>query len=188
MTIDFAVSRMRSTGWRASSSVFCTLVVLTGGLCGCASSDQFEHWRMTESVAPSPADPVGDIPASAVRVVFFRAGGSPAKVDLPVNVYINGQYQASLVGNTYTEQSLCPGTHRFAVQFDDAYRRYSTKGEGLPMVVSNQPMQYFSVAEDASGSAVLKAVDGRALQGVGSLRLLQSHTLPRVVRNGCAKG
>ncbi len=76
----------------------------------------------------------------------------------------------------------------FAVQFDDAYRRYSTKGEGLPMVVSNQPMQYFSVAEDASGSAVVKAVDGRALQGVGSLRLLQSHTLPRVVRNGCAKG
>ena len=90
-------------------------------------------------------------------------------------------------GNTYTEQSLCPGAVRIAAQFNDVRQRYTTKTEGVPMTVGNQPVQYFRVSEDAVGNAVVNAVDGQAAQGATSLRLLQSHTLPRVVRAGCGQ-
>ena len=154
---------------------------------GCSSTGQLEQWRMTEQKAPSASAPIAGAPAQAVRVVFFRDGGSASRLDQPINLYINGHYQASLVGNTYTEQSLCPGAVRIAAQFNDVRQRYTTKTEGVPMTVGNQPVQYFRVSEDAVGNAVVNAVDGQAAQGATSLRLLQSHTLPRVVRAGCGQ-
>ena len=163
---------------------FCGVCV-AAALAGCSSTGQLEQWRMTEQRAPATSTPTTGAPAQAVRVVFFREGGSASRLDQPINLYINGHYQASLVGHTYTEQSLCPGTARIAVHFNDAQRRYVTKTEGVPMPVGNQPAQYFRVAEDAVGNAVVTAVDGSAAQSATSLRQLQSHTLPRVVRTGC---
>lgn len=150
---------------------------------GCAFN-QTEHWRMTEAVAPSAVKQSENAPTEAVRAVFFRDEGSALRNDQPINLYINGHYQASLVGNTYTEQQLCPGKHRVAVHFNDVYRRYVTKLEGIPLNLGGNPVQYFRVSEDAAGNAVFQPVDVGA-EAAGNLRQLQSHTVPRVVRNGC---
>ena len=158
-----------------------------GLLSGCAASNQVEHWRLTEQKAPAAAADE-NAPAQAVHVVFFRDDAASAQADQPINLYINGQYQASLVGKTYTEQSLCPGTHRVAVHFNDVRQRYTTKVEGAPVAVDHRDMQYFRISEDAAGNAVINPVDSSVAKGATGLRLLQSHTLPRVVRNGCAKG
>jgi hypothetical protein len=154
------------------------------GLAGCAASSSLERWQVTEPVTPTTA-PLPDQPASAVRVVFFREAGSSARAAQPINLYIDGHYQASLVGSTYTEQSLCPGAHRVAVHLNDVQTRYVTKTEGTPLQVGADPIQYFRVAEDAAGNAAVHPVAAAAAQGVSSLRLLQTHTVPRVVNKGC---
>ncbi|QTD45401.1 hypothetical protein [Ottowia testudinis] len=162
-----------------------TAALLVIGLAGCAASGSLERWQVTEPVTPT-AVPRPDQPASAVRVVFFREAGSSAKAAQPINLYINGHYQASLVGSTYTEQSLCPGAHRVAVHLNDVRTRYVTKTEGAPLQVGADSIQYFRVVEDAAGNVAVQPVAASAAQGVSSLRLLQTHTLPRVVNRGCA--
>lgn len=155
-------------------------------LAGCGSMGPVERWHMTDAQAPSNAAP--SAPVQPVRVVFFRQASAGDRVAQPVNLYINGQYQASLVGNAYTEQSLCPGTHRLAVQFNDVQQRYVTKTEGQQVAVGSAPMQYFRVTETAAGQAGLQAVGADEASAAGNLRRLQAHTVPRVVSNGCAKG
>ncbi|MDO5693399.1 MAG: hypothetical protein Q4G70_13160 [Pseudomonadota bacterium] len=157
-------------------------------LAGCATSGQVERWHLTEPKTPTPAEQLAQASAQPVRVVFFRQTQATEKAAQPINLYLNGQYQASLVGNTYTEQNLCPGAHRFAVAFNDVQRRYHTKEEGQPVNVGTDPMQYFRVTEDAAGQAVLQPAPASEAQTVRSLRLLQTHTLPRVIRNGCNRG
>ena len=141
---------------------------------------------MTDAQVPSSAAPGASV--QPVRVVFFRQPRAGDSAEQPINLYINGQYQASLVGSTYTEQNLCPGAHRLAVQFNDVQRRYVTKTEGESVAVGSAPMQYFRVTETAAGQASLQAVSAQEANAAGGLRSLQAHTVPRVVRNGCAKG
>ena len=156
-------------------------------LTACAASTQAERWRMTDSVAATTgASPAGQ-PASAVRAVFFREAGSSAKAAQPINLYLEGHYQASLVGNTYTEQSLCPGARRIAVHFNDVERRYVTKTAGAAVQIGAEPVQYFRVTEDTAGQAMVQPVTAAAAQGVASLRLLQSHTVPRVIPADCGR-
>ncbi|HMN20048.1 MAG TPA: hypothetical protein PKA16_01510 [Ottowia sp.] len=158
------------------------------GLQACAGSGgQAERWDMVEQRAPQPA-PQATAPArQPVAVVFYREAGSGADAATPVNVYINGQYQASLVGNTYTEQALCPGSHRLKVAYNDVQRRYVSKDEGLDFAIGTEPVQYFRVTEAGAGVAAIAAVPSETAQAARtSLSELQHHTIPRVVRNGCA--
>lgn len=156
-------------------------------LSACAPATQVERWRMTDRVAAGSGGSGVTFPAAAVRTVFFREAGTSAKAAQPINLYLDGHYQASLVGDTYTEQSLCPGARRIAVHFNDVERRYVTKNQGALVQVGTEAVQYFRVAEDATGQAVVHPVAPAAAQGVSSLRLLQSHTVPRVAPANCTR-
>lgn len=158
------------------------------GLQACSGTGgRVEHWEMVENRAPQPAPQASGTARQPVAVVFYRDTSSGTHTQNPINVYINGQYQASLVGSTYTEQALCPGNHRLMVVFNDVRQRYIGKDEGRTYAVGTQPVQYFRVSEDASGTAVIAPATREAAQSAGaSLRELQVHTVPRVVRNGCA--
>ncbi len=168
--------------------------IMWGSLCavlvlaGCGSTGTVERWHMTDEQAPASGATAPGTPAQAVRVVFFRQAPASERAAQPINLYINGQYQASLVGSTYTEQSLCPGQQRVAVHFNDVQRRYVTKAEGLALAIGQAPTQYFRVTEDAAGQAGVRPASADEARAAGSLRLLQAHTVPRVVRNGCARG
>lgn len=156
-------------------------------LAGCAASSRVEHWHMTDPAAPQAA-PAQPGPRQPVAVVFFREADG-ARASQPINLYVNGQYQASLVGNTYTEQSLCPGQHTLAVHFNDVEQRYRTKLEGEPARIDDRPMQYFKVTEGAGGQARITPVpadQAEAARAVVSLQHRQAHTLARTTRKGCA--
>lgn len=160
-------------------------------LAGCAAGGQVgqaERWHMTDAQAPASAEPIKGAPTSAVHVVFFRQdqAGPASRAKQPINLYINGQYQASLVGNTYTEHTLCPGTQRVAASLNDVRRRYTTKESGQPLLVSREPVQYFRVSESAAGATSVQPATAAEAQASGSLRQRQAQTISRVVRNGCA--
>ncbi len=179
-------SMASSTPIRTRLARWGLFVAACGALAGCSSMGSVERWHMTDAQAPSSAAPGAAV--QPVRVVFFRQPNAGDLAQQPVNLYINGQYQASLVGSTYTEQSLCPGTHRLAVQFNDVQRRHLTKTEGQPVAIGSTPMQYFRVTETAAGQAGLQSVSAQEASALSGLRQLQAHTVPRVVSNGCAKG
>ncbi|MFT3779819.1 MAG: hypothetical protein QM772_16400 [Ottowia sp.] len=162
------------------------IAALVLGLAGCAGTGgPVEKWHMTDGAAPQAAQPLPG-PRQPVAVVFYREAEG-ARASQPINVYVNGQYQASLVGNTYTEQSLCPGQHTLAVHFNDVVQRYRTKLQGQPARVDQRPMQYFKVAEGADGQASIVPMPADQVGGkIAALQHRQTHTLRRVTRNGCA--
>lgn len=151
------------------------------------SGNAVEHWTMVEGRTPQPAAAVTAPARQPVAVVFYREAGQGEQARRPVNVYINGQYQASLVGNTYTEQALCPGSHRLKVAYNDVQQRYLSKDDGLTFAVGTEPVQYFRVTETGAGVAGLTSVPAETAQAArASLSELQRHTISRVVSDGCA--
>ncbi len=161
---------------------FASLALLALQACS-TSGGQVEHWRMVEGKAPQSAPAAADKARQPVAVVFYRDAASGPHAAAPINVYINGQYQASLVGNTYTQQSLCPGNHRLMAAREDVQRRYVSKDEGQAFAVGTEPVQYFRVSEGAGGVAAIAPATAQSADS--SLRQLQTHTIPRVVRTGC---
>ena len=89
-----------------------------------------------------------------------------------------------LQGNTYTQQALCPGNHRLMAAREDVQRRYVSKDEGQSFAVGTEPVQYFRVSEGSGGVAAIAPASAQAAGG--SLRQLQTLTVPRVVATGCA--
>ncbi|MGB3070630.1 MAG: hypothetical protein WBC18_18895 [Ottowia sp.] len=187
-TQHFRNVRQARSGHRSTAGLGVKLAVCIAGLgllLGCAGAGgPVEKWQMTKDQAPQAAQAQPGA-MKPVAVVFYReAGGANAKQ--PVNVYVNGQYQASLVGNTYTEQNLCPGQHTLAAHFNDVAQRYSTKLAGRPAHIDSRPMQYFKVTEGTDGQATLTPVAADQAARLTSLQVRQAHTLARVTRSGCS--
>lgn len=174
----------RSWGVRLGLGSLAGIALL--GLQACSStSGQVEHWRMVESRAPQSVAPSKGSMLKPVAVVFFRDSVSGANATAPINVYLNGQYQTSLVGHTFTQQDLCPGNHRMMAAREDVRRRYVSKDEGQSFAVGTEPIQYFRVSEGAGGEVRIEPATAQAAAARAGLRQLQTHTVPRVVRNGC---
>lgn len=158
------------------------LLALVLGVAGCSTGSTVERWQLFES-ASSGAKSQDD----AVDLVFFRELPTGRQVDRPINVYIDGHYQASLVGNAFTRAQLCPGEHRLAVALNDVERRYLTKDEGLPFKVERGGPRYFRVADTQTGVVTLTAVaEAEVPSTVQSLATRQSHAVPRLPRAECA--
>lgn len=156
------------------------------GLQACSTAGgQVEQWHMVEGRAPHSAQPAAGAGPQPVAVVFYRDVVSGSHAAAPINVYINGQYQTSLVGQTYTQQALCPGNHRMMAAREDVQRRYVSKDEGQSFKVGTEPVQYFRVSEGNGGVASIAPATAQAVAANANLRQLQTHTVPRVIRNGC---
>jgi len=161
-----------------------TLTACVAVFQGCSTGSGVERWQMTEAQAPQPVQPVAGSAVQPVAVVFFRDAGIATRQ--PINIYVNGQYQASLTGETFTEKVLCPGEHSLVAAPDDVRQRYQTKQARNRVSIGKEPAQYFRVFQNAAGQiAIAAAPRDAALAAVPSLRTRQSHTISRVSRNGC---
>lgn len=119
-------------------------------------------------------------------LIFFRELPAGRELDRPINVYIDGHYQASLVGNAFTRAQLCPGEHRLAVALNDVERRYLTKEEGLLFKVEPGGPRYYRVGDSPTGVVTLTAVtEADVPTNVQSLAVRQSHAVPRLPRTEC---
>ncbi len=180
------------------------------GLQACSSLGSeygaLERWNMedVEAIAAVSADGAGNAYANAycpgqapsstavdeslaqpVVAVFYRDPPPPSNQGNPLNVYINGHYQASLVGNTFTTQHIRPGKHRLMVAFNDVERRYVSKDDGQVFDVGQTPIQYFRISADGAAAPRIAAVDADAGKAALKGRMRQDHTVPRVQRSKC---
>lgn len=167
------------------------VALLLGACAGPAPSASRPSWEMTREIdagqSPAPVQK-GRVPAT--NVVFVRQSLLAAKSSEPLNVYVNGHYLASLIGDTYAETRLCPGRHRMAAAFNDVENRYATKMQGLPLQVRRVPNQYVLVQEDAAtGQARLQAIsEAQARSTLASgTRSKQIHSIPRIAPPTCGR-
>ncbi len=99
-------------------------------------------------------------PAEQTRVFIYRA--TQGFSQLPVNIYLNGQYHASLLRGGYTEFCTAPGAVSVKLALDDASRLHLSKQD------SGQRMTM------QAGQSIFLRVDESALPALGLQNILQS--------------
>ena len=117
-------------------------------------------------------------PAKQARVFVYR--DSKAAINLPVNIYLNGQYHASLLSGGFTEFCAAPGQVIVKTAVNDAQRLHLSKRDGgqrLPLAAGQT--LFLKVAE--TDSAVNGVVSGTQAQTQDDLLKTrrQIHTISR---------
>ena len=109
--------------------------------------------------------------------VFYR----PAEVQKsPVNVYVNGDYQASLLENSFSPIAVCATKQLFTASISSA-TQFGNRTNGARYTLPVNDIAYIRVTTDASGKAILSKVGKEvAEQEMTGLKRV-SNTLSRVV-------
>lgn len=117
-------------------------------------------------------------PAQQTRVFVYR--NNQAANALPINIYLNGQYHASLLRGGYTEFCAAPGSVNIKAALDDASKLHTSKldaGQRLDLKAG----QTVFLKVDESTSPAMNLLSGTAAQTQQDLQATrrQIHTISR---------
>lgn len=155
----------------------CTILLAgcaaTSGHGGNGSGNAVERWHNFD---PGQVRGVKDNEAS---VVFLRE--KEAIAGQSVNVFVNGEYLASLLPGGFKQSIACIGNNRLTAHYTDVRSRYMEKErQGQMFDVPAGKVSYFRVLGDAQGRPLLEPMDAKAGQAAVDALKEQVHTLPRV--------
>ena len=132
--------------------------------------ERWHNFEQGQVVAPAE---------NAASVVFLRE--SEAIPGQSVNVFVNGEYLASLLPGAYKQSIACVGNNRLTSKYTNVRTRYLEKEkEGQYFDVPAGQVTYFKVVPDASGAPSLQPLDAQTGQELVDNMKEQVHTLPRV--------
>ncbi len=106
-----------------------------------------------------------------------------------VNLYIDGEYQASLLAGAYTQRSFCPGTHRFSVAYTNVLTKYKEKKriDHKSTFVGNK-INYYKIVEGNKQKPIIQELsEKKALALIKKLPPRQNHTISRHNKRKCPK-
>lgn len=117
-------------------------------------------------------------PANQTRIFVFRNNQAPNA--LPVNIYLNGQYHASLLRGGFSEFCAAPGAVNIKAALDDASKLHTSKldaGQRLAL----QAGQTIYLKVDESTSPAIGLLSGTAAQAKADIEgtRRQIHTISR---------
>lgn len=117
-------------------------------------------------------------PADQTRVLVYRTNQSPNS--LPINIYLNGQYHASLLRGGFSEFCAAPGVVNIKAALDDASRLHTSKldaGQRLTLKAG----QTIFLKVDESTSPAIGLLSGTAAQTKSEMEGIrrQIHTISR---------
>ena len=126
-------------------------------------------------------------PAEQTRVFIYRSNQGFSQ--LPVNIYLNGQYHASLLRGGYTEFCTAPGAVGVKLALDDASRLHLSKQDsGQRMTMQAGQSIFLKIDESALPALGLQNIPHSQAQSemVGTRR--QIHTIsPAKPHKGCCR-
>lgn len=137
------------------------------------------------SASPGNIDAFGEVytsalpaPSSQTRVFVYR--NRQAHNALPVNIYLNGQYHASLLSGGFTEFCASPGSVNIKAAQDDSSKRHTSKldaGQRLDLKAG----QTVFLRIDESTPQTVNLLSGTAEQTKEDLQATrrQIHTISR---------
>lgn len=155
-------------------------VVLSLVLTGCAVSNGGRHGQSVEKWHDfDGTKPTAESLAEKANVVFVR---DEAFVDgAAVNVFVGGEYLASLLPGAYKQAYVCPSNQKLVAIHTNVKDRYLTKADGGQ--IYNLPIgqtTYLRVAQNAQGNPVFLSMDAAQIDAVTTRTKQQVHTLSRV--------
>jgi OOP family OmpA-OmpF porin len=117
-------------------------------------------------------------PAEQTKVLVYRHNQGPNA--LPVNIYLNSQYHASLLRGGFTEFCAAPGAVNIKVALDDASRLHTSKLDAGQRLVLKAGQTVF-LKVDESTTPVIGLLSGTAVQTKTEIEgtRRQIHTISR---------
>lgn len=105
-----------------------------------------------------------------------------------VNLYIDNEYQASLLAGAYTQTSFCPGTHRFSIAYTNVLSKYKEKVKrGQKSIFHANEITYYKIVQDSKQKLRIKALsEEKALALIKKLPPRQRHTISRLNKRECS--
>jgi len=167
-------SALQVLGQKVARTILAGLVLVT-----------FAHSALAQSSSRVTIDAFGEVyttalaaPAEQTRVLVYRHNQGPNA--LPVNIYLNGQYHASLLRGGYTEFCAAPGAVNIKAALDDASRLHMSKldtGQRLELKAG----QTIFLKVDESTSPAIGLLSGTAAQTKADMESTrrQIHTISR---------
>lgn len=119
-------------------------------LTACSHSPR-EQWHKFNDATPSDTQ-LADYQALAV---FYRPTDPQPKA---VNLYINGDYQASLLGGSFTPMAVC-GTKQLFTASISSNADFGNRTQGANYVLPVKAVGYLRVTSNDNGEVVLAKVD-----------------------------
>lgn len=156
--------------------ILLTSVALAVSACSVRNNGALEHWTNYGSDDLSTAQ-LSDKQALAV---FYRTGDFQGPA---VNVYINGDYQASLLERGYTPVAVCANNQLISASYT-TNQKFGNRTQGANHVLPVKEVAFFRAATDRAGNPTFERVDANiAREELKNLKGKVTHTLPRVTND-----
>lgn len=150
---------------------------------GGSTAEASERWKLFDNA------PVSVEVGKGAKLVVYRksAEGSASAADAsPANIYIDGNYAASLLTAASTEVVLCAGRHRISATPNtpaDALRDKSADGVNESLAAGS--VKYFQVQLGGDSKIrLLPVMPEQATRDLAGMRR-QVHTIPRIKPAAC---
>lgn len=151
----------------------CALMLGVGAAQAQTPKQALEKWQ---TFADKPHLETAILGAHQALAVFYRAGDDG--IDVPVNVFVNGRYQASLLANTFSARAVCADKQALGVSLShaDGFEpvRVSAR-ETLPV----GEMAFFKVANNVAGQPEIVRVSPNIARADLAGTKMLTHTLSR---------
>lgn len=98
-----------------------------------------------------------------------------------VNVYVNGDYQASLLERSYSPVAVCANNPHFSASLISR-KQFGNRTQGVNYDLTAGAVNYFKLVQNAKGEYTFEVVEeAQAKADLETLKGEVRHTLPRVV-------
>ncbi|MBF0751302.1 MULTISPECIES: OmpA family protein [Pasteurellaceae] len=113
--------------------------------------------------------------------VFYRQNdvNGPA-----VNIYVNGDYQASLLPNAYTSTMVCAGKSLFSSSFTSS-SKFGNRTAGMQYNLPATKVSYIKVGQAANGKLTFTQMDAAIAEQEIAKLPRENQTLSRVATKDC---
>ncbi|MGV6989593.1 OmpA/MotB family protein [Testudinibacter sp. P80/BLE/0925] len=112
------------------------------------------------------------------QVIFYRDAN--AITGPAVNIYVDGDYHASLLPNHYKAIALCAQAHFFSTAFS-SNTTFANKDEGIYFIVPAKRSSFIKVVRGNNGEPEFERVDAETGERVIQKMSEQKQTLSRVI-------
>jgi len=124
-------------------------------------------------------------PSSLSQMVIVRPEEIPGKA---INIYVDGEYIASLLPGAYTQELVCPGKHRIQAAYTNILNKYKEKKTGGEHDILQKGKAHFYRLVKRMNKLVLQKIpDSEAMNVLKHYSKKQSHTISRLNKRQCTQ-
>ncbi|HGO5824550.1 TPA: OmpA family protein [Mannheimia haemolytica] len=156
--------------------IFIASSVLAVSACSINNSSSLEYWKNYGSDELN----ISHLSDKQALAVFYRTSDFQGTA---LNVYINGDYQASLLEQSYSPIAVCASNQLISASYSNN-KKFGNRTQGSNYILPVKEIAFFRANKDKAGNPIFERVEADiAQQEIKLLKGKATHTLSRVVSN-----